>query len=277
MTTSVLDLDLDFGQEPQTIAVQDEPALEIALPQVFVQPTLTALQRGRRPHVEALAVQIAQRVQLNPTQGLGPDYQELVNEFQPLFAWAIACWDYLLSTEGCRFVPRSPLQKSGARGDYRVVTDKDFSRLAHGAFRRCVLDFAETTPSGADTSPHPTSLSRRLRERFWPLLLQAYRELEQPPDPRQRILTPYSYLRCVPYQFLNPFHQDLVDAAVQRLPVRERQALDAYFLQFSTEPAAAEALGCPVEELRSALRQGLLTLLLEHRLVYCLLRQIERY
>lgn len=277
MTTSVLDLDLDLGQEPRTIAVQEEPALEIALPQVFVQPALTVLQRGQQPHVEDVAVQITQRAQANPTQGLGPDYQELVNEFQPLFAWAIACWDYLLSTEGCRFVPRSPAQKSGVRGDYRVVTDKDFSRLAHSVFRRCVLDFTGTTGNGAATPPHPTSLSRWLRERFWPLLLHAYQELEYPPDPHQRTLTPYSYLRCVPYQFLNAFHQDLVDAVVRRLPVRERQAIDAYFLQFSTEPAAAETLGCSVEELRSLLRHGLVTLLLKQRLVYCLLRQIERY
>jgi DNA-directed RNA polymerase specialized sigma24 family protein len=64
---------------------------------------------------------------------------------------------------------------------------------------------------------------------------------------------------------------------VQRLPERPRQAIEAYFLHFLTEPAAAEALGGSVEELLEWLRQGLLTLLIHDRLAYCLLRQIERY
>ena len=266
----MLELELDLGQEPRrTVYVQEEPALEIAMPQVFEQPALATLQRGKLPNVEALAAQIVRRQRATPEAPLGPDYQELVTEFQPLFAWAVACWDYLLSTEGCRFVPRGSTNRYGMRGDYRVVTDKDYSRIVHQIFRRCVMEF--------DQEPMIPTLSQWLRARFWPLVLESYRQLEQPPDPRQRILTPYSYLRCVPYQFLNDTHQDLVYAITKRLPAREYHSIEAYFFNFYTETAAAAALGCTDEELRTRLRQGLTKLLIRHRLVYCLLRQIERY
>src|SRR3989338_8757794 len=217
----MLTLDLEPTQDGRLVFVQDEPALEIALPQIFDQPELTTLQRGKLPHVEALVAKIYRSTQANPQAGLGVDYQELVTEFAPLFTWTIACWDYLLSTEGCRFVLRNGEQKGGARGNYRVITDKDYSRMVHGIFRACVLTFAQT--------PEAPSLSRWLRPRFWPMVLEAYRRLEQPPDPRQRTLTPYSYLRCIPYQFLNDYHHDLVAATVQQLPDREREAIDAHF------------------------------------------------
>ena len=265
----MLTLDLEPLQDERTVFVQDEPALEIALPQIFTQPHLTALQRGKLVNVEALVAKIYRSVLANPQAGLGPDYQELVTEFAPLFAWAIACWDYLLSTEGCRFILRNGEQRGGARGDYRVITDKDCSRMVHAIFRACVLTFAQT--------PEASSLSQWLRPRFWPMVLDTYRRLEQPPDSRQRTLTPYSYLRCVPYQFLNDYHHDLVYATTLRLPDRERQAIATYFFHFYTEAATADALGCSVEEALALLRQGLIKLLIRHRLVYCLLRQIERY
>ena len=265
----MIELDVESVQDQRTVFVQEEPALEIALPQVFDQPGLSLLQRGKVANVEALVAKVFQGVQANPKAGLGVDYQELVNEFQPLFTWAIACWDFLLSTEGCRFIPRNGDQKFGARGDYRAFTDKDFSRLIHGLFRTCVLEFTQHADAG--------SLSQWLRDRLWPTILEAYRRLEQPSDPRQRVLTPYSYLRCVPYQFLNDFHHDLVYTTAQRLPPPEWQAIDAYFLHFYTEAASAETLGSPLEEFLRVLRQGLVKLLVNDRLVYCLLRQIERY
>src|SRR3990167_7873859 len=137
---------LSLGLEPvqdKDILVQEEPALEIALPQVFDQPPLGVLQRGKLANVEMAVAKIFRNHQTNPKLGLGTDYQELVNEFQPLFTWAIACWDFLLSTEGCRFVPRNGEQRYGVRGDYRAFTDKDFSRLIHSLFRVCVLECAQ--------------------------------------------------------------------------------------------------------------------------------------
>ena len=265
----MLELDFEPRLEERLVHVQEEPALEIALPQVFVQPELTVLQRGKLANVEAVVAQLVRRHRANPDDALGTEYQELVTEFQPLFAWTIACWDYLLSTEGCRFLPRRGELRMGSRGDYRAATEKDYSRMVHALFRRCVFEFAQ--------QPEAPSLGQWLRERLWPLILEAYRQLENPPDPRQRTLTPYSYLRCVPYQFLNDFHHELVYTSVQRLPAMEWRAIDAYFLHFFTEPASADAVGCPVEALQASLRQGLRTLLVHDRLVYCLLRQIERY
>lgn len=265
----MLELDLETTQAQDTVYAQDEPALEMALPQVFSQPQLVTLRRGKLSNIEALIAQLFRRHLTDPNGPLGQDYQELVTEFQPLFTWTIACWDYLLSTEGCRFVSRNGEQRIGMRGDYRVVTDKDYSRMVHGIFRRCVLEFA--------ASPNHDSLSQWLRPRFWPLILEAYRQLEQPADPKQRLLTAYSYLRCVPYQFLNDFHHELVSTTMRRLPTDERGAIGIYFLHFYTEAASAEHLNCSMDELLLRLRQGLLKLLVHDRPVYCLLRQIERY
>lgn len=264
---------LTLGLEPlhdeAAVLVQDEPALEIALPRVFEQPELTLLQRGRLPNPEALIARLYRGYQERPERGLGPEYQDLVSEYQPLFGWATASWDYLLSTEGCRFFPRAGELRHGARGDYRAVTDKDYSRMVHAIFRACVLEFAQ--------QPSAPSLTLWLRERFWPLTLEAYRRLDRPADARQRALTPYSYLRCVPYRFLNEYHEDLVHRTVRQLPEREWQALDWYFLHFFTETATADAMASLPEATLERLRQGLVKLLVDHRLVYCLLRQIERY
>ena len=263
------DIELLPTQEDLLCLVEGEPVLEIAMPQVFAQPQLVILQRGKLPHVEALVAKIYQSYIDNPNGSLGSDYQELINEFQPLFTWTTACWDYLLSTEGCRFVARNGGQKLGVRGDYRAVTYEDYSRLVHGVFRRCMLEFSQQ-------SELPL-FSQWLRLRLWPLILEAYRRLDQPSDPRQRLLSPYSYLRCVPYRFLNDFHEELARASLQRVPEPVRQIIVAYFFHFYTESASAEAVGCSLEECRERLRQGLITLLIHHRLVYCLLRQIERY
>ena len=247
--------------------VAEEPALEIALPQVFDQPPLRALQRDKLPNVEWLAAKLA-RTHVDG-QALGPEYQALVNEFQPLLSWAVSCWDFLLSTEGCRFVLRKGDETLLCRGNFRAVSYQDFSRLAHRIFRQCVLDYAQALPE--------TRLSGYLRRQFWERLVAVYRELATPPDPRQRALTAYSYLRCVPYQFLNPYHQALVASAVDTLPVEERQTLSSYFFHFFTLEAAATLLGRPLDAVEAALKHSLLSLLIDQRLVYCLLRQIERY
>ena len=260
----------DLGVAPvqEELLVQDEPALEIALPQVFEQPILSVIQRGKLTDVPARIQHLCQTA-LVTKGGLGTDYQEFVHEFEPLFTWTTACWDFLLSTEGCRFVPRFGEQRFGVRGDYRAFTDKDYSRLVHRIFRAGMLEFG--------AQPADRCFAQWLREQFWPRILEAYRQLDRPADPKQRSLTPYSYLRCVPYTFLNDFHDELVRSAVSRLAADERQAIDWYFLHFYTEPATAQALGRSAEASADLLRHALVKLLIHHRLSYCLLRQIERY
>lgn len=261
---------LDLLPVEALVHVQEEPALVFALPQVFTQPELTLLRRGKLSNLEWLVARLHRTyADSNATAPLGSDYQALVNEFQPLFAWGIACWDYLLTTEGCRFVLRHGDEKMLARGDYRVVTDGDYSRLLHRVFREHVMEFAGT--SGYH------SLCSYLRTHFWPAVAQAYRSLEDPPDPSQRTLTAYSYLRCVPYRFLNRYHHERVLATVNRLPAPEQDALQRYFLKFRTLASTAEAMGLPADETEQTLSRGLTFLLVNDRLVYCLLRQIERY
>ena len=268
-----------LSTDEELVKVQDEPELAIALPQTFEQPALTTLQRGKLPHVEWMIARTfrasveAPSLHVAKSNGqlpsLGPEYQILVNEFQPLFAWGMACWDYLLSTEGCRFVPRHPEDRAYYRGEYRAVTYQDYSRLLHRIFRRCVLEFAQTAVD--------QSFAVYLRSRFWDAVLGAYRQMEDPPDPRQRKLTAYSYLRCTPYRFLNAFHHDLVTRTLTQLPSDAREATSLYFLHFLTLPATAASLSVPEDITEAVLRRSLSHLLLEHRLVYCLLRQIERY
>lgn len=217
----MLEVGLAPIQDGQTVLVQEEPALDIALPQVFTQPLLSHLRRNRLSHIEASVARIYRAYQADPARGLGMDYQQLVVEFQPLFTWAIASWDFLLSTEGCRFVTRQHEHRWGARSDYRAVTDKDFSRLIHGIFRACVLEFAQ--------SPSAPSLTRWLREQFWPRTVETYRRLDRPADPRQRALTPYSYLRCAPYRFLNDYHQELVYTTIRQLSRPAHDVVEAYF------------------------------------------------
>ena len=174
-----------------------------------------------------------------------------------------------MSTEGCRFIERMGQDKLWYRGDYRPALERDFSRLAHRVFRQCVLDYAQTTTE--------TPLAQFLKARFWPAIVVAYRRLEEPMDPRQRLLTPYSYLRCVPYQFLNAYHQRVVLDAVDQLPDVESHAIDGYFLHFLTLASTATRMACSPEEAEARLRRGLLAMLPHDRLAYCLLRQIERY
>ena len=265
MDSVLLDQWPEAAQTAQLVA--EEPALEIALPQTFAQPPLTTLQRDKLPHVEWLVAKLARtHVEGQP---LGPDYQALVNEFAPLLAWVVSCWDFVLSTEGCRFVLRKGDETLLCRGDFRAVTYRDFSRMAHRIFRQCVLDYAQAMPEA--------SFAGYLRGRFWDLLIAAYRELDTPPDPRQRKLTAYSYLRCVPYQFLNAYHEALVSTTIAALPEEERRAVSLYFFHFFTRDAAAQEMGRPADAVEAGLKRSLLGLLVDQRLVYCLLRQIERY
>ncbi len=263
-------LDLEWHADPTDAERLEEPELEIALPHGISQPPLMSVQRGQLSHVEWIVARLHRAQLALPEPGpLGRNYQAVVNEFQPLLAWTLSCWDYLLSTEGCRFTERTDQEKLWYRGDYRPVLQRDFSRLAHRAFRQCVLDYAQTTTEA--------TLAHFLKARLWPTIVVAYRRLAEPSDPRQRRLTPYSYLRCVPYQFLNACHQRMVMDAVDQLPDVESHAVDAYFLHFLTLASTAKRMACSPDEAEGRLRRGLLAMLPNNRLAYCLLRQIERY
>jgi hypothetical protein len=101
--------------------------------------------------------------------------------------------------------------------------------------------------------------------------------LENPPDPNQRKLTAYSYLRCVPYEFLNHYHQETADSVLDRLTPEEKEIAELHFINFFKEE---EILGRKnlISEDFSKLKEELLTkIYLLNPLVHALLLQIERY
>ncbi len=244
------------------------PPLDIALPRVYRRPAAPSFSK-RRPQVRRAVAQALTAYQAEDGPGFGKAYGQLVAEFRPHIQWALSCWEYLLSTEGCRFVPRSLEEKHYCRGDYRVFGETDFQSFVHRAFKQCLLACAQTGRT-ADFGWH-------LRRNFWPTILKNYRELDTPADPKQRLLTGYSYLRCIPYQFLNDYHHQRVLAVVKHLPPPHRQVIDLYYLQFYREEAVLETTGISHYAFRRRQVGALRAIAAGDYLSYILLTQIERY
>ncbi|MBI4354826.1 MAG: hypothetical protein HY597_00065, partial [Candidatus Omnitrophica bacterium] len=258
----------DDGVAPEEMSqsaglLLEEPPLEVALPGVFAQPACHAICRGKI-HAERVLARAAQSAHEGDGVGFSLAYQELLDEFQPLLRWAIASWDYLLTMEGCKFLERSHDERRSTHGHYRPFLDRDFSRLIHRQFKTLVLQYVPGTNGG---------LHHHLTEQFWPAVVAEYRELDRPADARQRRLTPYSYLRRVPYEFLNDYHHERVTAALARLPEREQRFLHRYFFEFCSDGAIAEELQLQPQTARAYRRQAFSQLLAVDRLAAALLRQ----
>lgn len=250
---------------PESVASLPEDSL-IAMPRVYEQPRLMQVRRGRIANIEALIACVLRNSREGP---LGREMQQLSNEFSPLTAWANSCWDYLLTVEGCRFLPRHSSEKTVSRGDYRAFISKDFSRLVNQVLQDQILHFAR--------EPHLEAFPVWIRNHFWPTIVDYYTQLNQPQDSNQRDLTGYSYLRCTPYRFLNPVHQNVVENAMKRLSLHERKAVSLYFFHFYSLSAIVEKLNKNPKTVRTLLLNGLSTLYMTNSLAYSLLRQIERY
>lgn len=251
------------------VLVQEEPALDLALPRVFRRPAPpAAFTRGRIP-VAALVQRAREAHQAGAAPQFGEACGELFIECQPALQWAAACWDYLLSTEGCRFMPREMGERRYHRSNYRAVTEPDYARLVHRTFKDRLLAYVP--------AEHGHSFTGYLRQSFWPALRDQYRQLNQPVDARHRTLTPLSYLRCTPYQFLNEYHEGLVREVLRALAAADRRVLERYYLQFFTTEAAGEATGLTPPLFETARAVALRRLRGRSALAYHLLRQIERY
>ena len=255
-------LDLPFVIE------EEEPPLEYAMPQVFRQPRPTSFIRGSAS-IHQLLTKAQQANHISDTPAFGKAYGELFVEFQPAIEWAVSCWEYLLSTEGCRFVLRSLDEKRYARGDYRIFTEKDFRQHVHRSFKECLLGYL----SGSQT----TSFLAHLKTYFWPDIIDRYRNLENPPDSDQRRLTGLSYLRCVPYRFLNSYHHDRVTSAVNRLACEEKEVVQLYYLNFCRQEAAAKRAQISRYAFWRRRALGMRELAENDYLSFVLLTQIERY
>ena len=62
----MLELHFDSATQDPLVHVQEEPACEISIPQIFTQPALATLQRGRVPNPEALVARIFRRYHTEP-------------------------------------------------------------------------------------------------------------------------------------------------------------------------------------------------------------------
>ncbi|PIQ82977.1 MAG: hypothetical protein COV76_00945 [Candidatus Omnitrophica bacterium CG11_big_fil_rev_8_21_14_0_20_64_10] len=246
----------------------EAPPLDLAMPQVYRRPRCRSWLRGKQPVPPLLRTFRCAARRSDPAASADA-FNRLLGEFQPGLQWAADCWDHLLTTEGIRFLPRSFQEKRFHRGDYRVFTQKDYLRLIHRAFKQMLLRHETERP--------PLAFPRFLQREFWPTLLTLYGEIRRPPDPAERWLTPYSYLRCTPYRFFHPVHQKTVDRVVSRLQQRLRKTVELYYLRFRQPESAAAALGMTPEGFQEARFLGMRQIARENRLAFKLLRQIERY
>lgn len=248
--------------------VEPAPDLDLDLPRVYQRPPPPLLSRPKQTVRKMLDA--ARNAQMNgDPPAFGKAYGALTGEFRVDLQWALSCWDYLLSTQGCRFLARDSWEKLYSRGDYRVFTRNDFEGLIHRGFRECLMNYL--------ASPETAGFERHLREQLWPLVSEKYRALEEPADRNQRKLTAYSYLRCVPYRFLNRYHHERVYQTVGGLSFPLRQTVQLYHLSFYREEAASEQAGTHSLEFRRKRWSALRVIAGRDYLSFRLLRQIERY
>ncbi len=248
--------------------ISEEPALEIEFPRVFVQPKIESYCRGKSNTSQLLRSTKKSHISGNG-EAFTRAYNELVVEFRPFLNWAFSCWDYLLTTEGIRYLSRPEGEKLYCHGDYRAFTDKDFYRFTYRIFKECALS--------CDPRPKEADFVFYLKKNYWQKIVEEYKKLENPPDPRQRKLTLYSYLRCVPYEFLNNHHQEVVNNTLGMLEKEEREIIEAYFLNFFKEEEILQTKNIAAEDFSRLKEEGLNKLALLNPLVYALLLQIERY
>ncbi len=261
---------LEEFRDDDVIIETPPPPIE-ELPRVYAQPKAPPqFHRARNVGAVPLLVLRCQRcLNREDTSGFGKSYSLLVNEFQPGIRWAISCWEYLLSTEGCKFLPRSVHERKCRRGDYRAFLEADYHRLVHQVFKRSLIDYLHQTTS--------LDFAYYLAARFGENILGTYRDLDIPENPQQRRLTPYSYLRCTPYQFMNNYHHQKVSSLIWSLPERKRKAIEYYFLHFFTVDSAAKMTETTPEEFVLLIHKTLRQLRHRNKLVLYLLQQIERY
>lgn len=254
-------------EELNNLIVQEIPP-ELEFPKVFIQPKLGVCHRGRS-NVPHLLKRIKESGKKRDGESFTRAYNELVIEFRPLLKWAYSCWDYLLTTQGIRYLSRREGEKLYCHGDYRAFTDKDFQRLIYKVFKECAITYAER--SNGKNFPF------YLKKNFWNKISDEYKKLENPPNPKQRKLTQYSYLRCVPYEFLNSYHQEIVNITLKKLKKEERELIELYFLNFLKEEEIVKEKNISLKEFYSLKEKILHKISLINPLVCALLLQIERY
>lgn len=243
-----------------------EPKIDYQMPHVYKQPKLNKLQKGKLHNIENNIIQARKYFKLEKGKKFSNFYNKLTAEYQPLINWAIKCWDYLLTKLGCRFFPRPPADMPFYRGDYKAFRKDEFRSLVYTTFKLSTLKYYPL-----DGNP----FSIWLKNNFWKKVFQNYDSLKYPPDKKQRKLTSYSYLRCVPYNFLNDYHQKKVNSILDFLSPIKKSIIYLYYLKFYKDEIIKKEKGIAHPyQIRKDILGEIANL---DYLVYALLLQIERY
>lgn len=252
-------------KEEILIKLEEKLPEELEFSPVFSQPKLKKVREGKyKP--ESLIKWAKYCLKRNDREEFNRVYNELLQEYKPLLEWAYACWDYLLTTQGFRYLPRKGLQKYFCHGDYRALTIRDYKKLVNKCFKELVLTYS---PNG--------SLTKYLKARLWNKVVREYDKLKYPQNAKERLLTNYSYLRCIPYKFFNRYHQKRVEEALSKLDADELEIIDLYFFHFYREEVCAGEKKISLEDFLK-LKEKILQKLKDIDLLsYALLKQIERY
>jgi len=193
-------------------------------------------------------------------------YNHILQEYKPLIDWAFTCWDYLITTQGFRYLPRKGTDRYFCHGDYRAFGQREYKKLLNRCFKKLFLEYQLNG-----------NFTGYLRSNYWNKVVQEYNELRKPKSEKERLLTDFSYLRCVPYKFLNRHHQKRVHHTLNILEPLERKIIYLYFFKFYTEEAICEEINLTIVEITALRERALDKLQNEDKISYALLKQIERY
>src|SRR3972149_6980561 len=117
-----------------------EPELEIEEPRVWVQPPRPPFPKWE-PKLERLLRQTQDSYLRGDNENFSNGYNLLLYKFRCLFTWALDSWDYLITTQGCRFLERPASEQVFHRSNYRAFTRDDYHKLIHKIFRENVLKY----------------------------------------------------------------------------------------------------------------------------------------
>ncbi|HDI45994.1 MAG TPA: sigma-70 family RNA polymerase sigma factor [Candidatus Omnitrophica bacterium] len=193
-------------------------------------------------------------------------YNQLLQEYKPLIDWAFLCWDYLVTTQGFRYLPRKGTDRYFCHGDYKPFDQREYKKLLNKCFKNLFLKYQ---PNGNFTG--------YLRKKYWNMVIQEYNELRKPKSEKERLLTDFSYLRCVPYRFFNRHHQDRVNETLNILQPLEKKIIYLYFFKFYTHQAICGEINLDVWKMTVVKERALKKIYNKDKISYALLKQIERY
>ncbi len=259
---------IDTSPAP-SILILDESPPPIEFAYVYRRPKTKRLRRGRLQDIDRAVIRAYTHWVEKDGAGFSAHFNRLTSEFLPALLWAESCKDFLNTTVGIRFLPRDSHERPFHRSEYRPFTERDYRRLIHSSFKQLMLAYGHRRPS--------SSFSTHVRRLLWRQISRNYRNLEHPSDPRQRTLTPYSYLRCTPYTFFNPYHQQRAEQALARLAPTNRIILEQYFFGFLSASQAGLAVNLSLQAFLSRRKQALGHLRKHDTLMHHLFLQIERY